>query len=193
MSDSTDDAILDAAEQLFGEQGFHETVVADVAREADVGKGTVYRRFGNKTDLFAELICQGTDQLIEDLRSNVDLENSLEDRLETIVSIHLDMFEESRYLVVILVQEGLSNTGDWQEQVVERWEQYRGLLETFFEDDRAQAVLGEDFSPSNCARLLGNSIWGTLRSIVIFQEPKPREQYETTLKQLFISGVTDDG
>jgi AcrR family transcriptional regulator len=45
-------AILDAAEQLFGENGFDATTVDTVAQTAAVAKGAVYHHFKDKADLF---------------------------------------------------------------------------------------------------------------------------------------------
>jgi len=46
------DEILDAALQVFGEQGFARTRLEDVARRAGVSKGTLYLYFDSKEELF---------------------------------------------------------------------------------------------------------------------------------------------
>jgi len=48
--------LLDAAESLFGQKGFHATSVVDVTREAGVGHGTFYLYFHSKEEIFRELI-----------------------------------------------------------------------------------------------------------------------------------------
>lgn len=48
-------AILDAALELFDEQGFHGATVPAIAERARVGAGTVYRNFESKDDLVNEL------------------------------------------------------------------------------------------------------------------------------------------
>ncbi len=50
------DAILAAALQEFSERGFAATRLDDVARRADVAKGTIYLHFADKETLFQELI-----------------------------------------------------------------------------------------------------------------------------------------
>jgi AcrR family transcriptional regulator len=47
--------ILDAARAVFGDSG-HEAQIDDVARQAGVGVGTVYRHFPTKEALLAELV-----------------------------------------------------------------------------------------------------------------------------------------
>lgn len=47
--------ILYATLKLITEQGFHGTPVSDIAREASVGAGTIYRYFNNKDAIINEL------------------------------------------------------------------------------------------------------------------------------------------
>ncbi|WP_372497059.1 TetR/AcrR family transcriptional regulator [Pseudonocardia humida] len=55
--------ILDAARALVAERGL-DVSHDDVARAADVGVGTVYRRFPDKQDLFDELLAERVDDLV---------------------------------------------------------------------------------------------------------------------------------
>ena len=55
--------ILDAAINLFTEQGFAATSMDLIAKNADVSKQTVYSHFGNKDDLFSASIEQKCESL----------------------------------------------------------------------------------------------------------------------------------
>src|SRR5262245_18615534 len=46
------DKMLNAAARLFGTQRFHEVRMEDIAAEAAVGKGTIYRYFSDKDELY---------------------------------------------------------------------------------------------------------------------------------------------
>jgi AcrR family transcriptional regulator len=50
------DAILEAALEEFSARGFAATRLDDVARRAEVAKGTIYLHFADKETLFQELI-----------------------------------------------------------------------------------------------------------------------------------------
>lgn len=54
--DARPEEILDAAETVFGEQGFARAKLEDVARQAGISKGTVYRYFESKEALFREMV-----------------------------------------------------------------------------------------------------------------------------------------
>ena len=49
------DKILQAALDLFTDQGFHGAPIAEIAQKAKVGSGTIYRYFANKDDLIVGL------------------------------------------------------------------------------------------------------------------------------------------
>lgn len=57
--DQTDWAILEAARDIFSRNGFHNANVDQIASRAGSGKGTVYRRFGNKQQLFLTTLYNG--------------------------------------------------------------------------------------------------------------------------------------
>jgi AcrR family transcriptional regulator len=48
-------AILDAALQVFGQYGFRRASMDDIAREAGIGKGTIYLSFASKEEVFQAL------------------------------------------------------------------------------------------------------------------------------------------
>lgn len=50
-------SLMEAAAQVFAREGFVGTKMAHVAREADVGKGTLYEYFASKDELFLS-VCQ---------------------------------------------------------------------------------------------------------------------------------------
>ncbi|MFD7657817.1 TetR/AcrR family transcriptional regulator [Actinosynnema sp. NPDC059797] len=74
--------VLRATGDVLAEQGFAHLDLADVARRADVGKTTVYRRWGTPTALVADLLLDmaesssprtETGDLLEDLKANARL------------------------------------------------------------------------------------------------------------------------
>jgi AcrR family transcriptional regulator len=57
--------IMQAAEELFTSRRFHEITMDDVATAAGVGKGTLYRYFEDKDDLFFQTATNGFELLCE--------------------------------------------------------------------------------------------------------------------------------
>jgi len=57
--------IMQAAEKLFASRRFHEITTDDIAREAKVGKGTIYRYFPDKDELFFQTAMSGFDEMCD--------------------------------------------------------------------------------------------------------------------------------
>jgi len=73
--------IMGAAERLFASRGVHEISLDDVVREAKVGKGTIYRYFSGKDDLFFQTATQGFEELCE-LLGRMREDGTFEEHLE---------------------------------------------------------------------------------------------------------------
>jgi len=65
------DRILDAAMAVLARWGFRKTTVDDVAREAGVGKGTIYLHWKDKEELFRAAIWHAGQKTIEDTMRRV--------------------------------------------------------------------------------------------------------------------------
>jgi AcrR family transcriptional regulator len=63
--------IMQAVEKLFTSRRFHEITLDDVAHAARVGKGTIYRYFQDKDDLFFQTATSGFDDLCDLLRRKI--------------------------------------------------------------------------------------------------------------------------
>jgi AcrR family transcriptional regulator len=59
--------ILDACERLFSERGVENVSMDDIAAEAGVGKGTLFRRFGDRPGLARAVISERTRLFQEEL------------------------------------------------------------------------------------------------------------------------------
>ena len=91
--------ILQAAVGLFTERNFHQVLMDDVAERAEVGKGTVYRYFPTKEELYFATIFEGWDRLGKELEAVVQQDGSLHDLLEQATRQVLSYFWHRRQFV----------------------------------------------------------------------------------------------
>jgi AcrR family transcriptional regulator len=61
--EATRQRILEAAEEVFGEQGYYEASISEITRRAKVAQGTFYLYFHSKREIFAELVVDLGDRL----------------------------------------------------------------------------------------------------------------------------------
>ena len=87
--------LLEAAERVIAAKGYHQTRIADIASEADVGLGTFYLHFKTKNEIFIELIETGAAelrQMINDAKAGVQ---RVEDKLRITIGTILDAAAEN--------------------------------------------------------------------------------------------------
>lgn len=71
VREAREQRILEAAAALLARWGYQKTTVADVAREAGVGKGTIYLHWSDKAALFRGAIANASKQVTDDMLRRV--------------------------------------------------------------------------------------------------------------------------
>jgi len=129
--------VLEAAERLFAERGVDAVTMDDVAAAAGVGKGTLYRRFGDKGGLAMALLDQRERELQERiLTGRPPLGPGAEpaDRLGAFVEAYLELLD--RQLDLVLLSETATTGARFRTGAHSLWRQHcRHLLEAGGADD----------------------------------------------------------
>ncbi len=86
--------ILDAAETLFDRYGYSKTSIDDIAKEAFLGKGTIYYYFESKEDIFFEVVQIQTDKFMKKIRKSIDEAKDFETKLYLTISLPIRMAHE---------------------------------------------------------------------------------------------------
>jgi len=97
--------ILDAATDLFAEFGYSDAVTQDLAVRLQVGKGTIYRHYPSKRELFLAAV----DRVMRRMRVHIDeaVEQVADpvDRIERGTRAFLEFFAEHPKFVELLILE----------------------------------------------------------------------------------------
>src|SRR4051794_21692152 len=96
------DRILDAASRLFSERRFHEVLMDEIALVAGVGKGTLYRYFHTKEDLYLKLLERASEHYRARLRQAADSTTGARGRLVAVVAEVLAYFHEQPHLLELI-------------------------------------------------------------------------------------------
>jgi AcrR family transcriptional regulator len=88
--------IVEAAGQLFGERGYDDARVDDIAAAAGVTKPIVYRHFDGKRALYLSLLERHRDDL-DSFAGAIPAEGDLEQRLRAVLEVWIDYVETHSY------------------------------------------------------------------------------------------------
>lgn len=89
--------ILSAATKLFEQSGFHQVGVEDVIKAANVTKTTLYRHFGNKDGLVAEVLGERIDHVESGLIASIKEHETPRARLKAIFDWHTKWFSQPNF------------------------------------------------------------------------------------------------
>ncbi len=94
--------ILQSAAELFAEREFELVLIDEVAARAGVGKGSVYRQFRSKEELYAAAVIGGFAELQREIRVALAGCNSVREQIATIVRHALIFFRSRRPFFAML-------------------------------------------------------------------------------------------
>jgi len=189
-TDPTNQNILAAARREFARNGFHGTVVSDIARAANVGKGTVYRRFGNKEQLFATLIINGSHDLRERIENGVNSGNDPLESLHNCLNTYFEFFSSSKELIEVVLTEGKQRVGLVSGELMQNDIRMRGSLSAMFRSGMEQGIFRSQ-DPDNLALLFHNTVWSVMRWAVLSNEDI--EFARPLLLDVFLHGIRHPG
>jgi AcrR family transcriptional regulator len=164
-------AILDAAEAVFAERGFHGARIQDIAERARIAVGTVYNHFSDKDDVLSALLDERTEGLLSQVRAEgADgraAPRGFRAKLEMRVAGMLAYVEQHRAFFAIANEHGLfagavAPSARSSARSVERMETFRAVFRAVVEEGIASGDL-EPLDAEALARFLG----GTMRAFVL--------------------------
>lgn len=125
--------ILETARELFSEQGFQETRVADVCDRADIAQKTFFNHFPTKLDLLREIAHTGIEQLmfqIEDIRkADLGTRERIHRFFDTVATHITGAGPRNRELLVELVHLISGDAAERSHQVRRLHTAFRGIVE----------------------------------------------------------------
>lgn len=96
------DRILAAARRRFEAFGYRRTGIAEIAREAGVASGTLYRYFRNKEAILVEVLRVLNESWIERAREAVRAPGPAPERLARLGTISVEFYRENSLLNAVL-------------------------------------------------------------------------------------------
>src|SRR3977135_2849544 len=92
------EAILRAATRIFARNGYFNSKVADIAREAEVADGTVYLYFKSKEEILHSIFEQNMAEAIKSGRVLIEKLRDPGEKLRRIAMLHLERLAAARAL-----------------------------------------------------------------------------------------------
>ncbi len=135
--------MLEAAGEIFANQGFHDASMDAIAGAAGISKPMLYNYFGSKEGLYLAYIQHSGQALLHSLREAASPKAPADERLGAGILAFLTYVEDHRAGWAVLHRETTAQGGSLAAEVAELRERIAGMLALLLEDEAlAQAFVG---------------------------------------------------
>ncbi len=152
--------ILQAAEVIFTRHDYHEVLMDEVAETSGVGKGTLYRYFPSKRQLYLAVMFEGIERLRDELYTAVATAATPAGKIERIVHCILAHFWERRFFFALIHR----NEYKLDDPDNREWLRRRAEIVRIVQHTLEQAVAAGDLRPVE-PRIAAEMLLGMLRGV----------------------------
>jgi AcrR family transcriptional regulator len=188
---SRTDEILDTAATIFARHGYQGTEMQIIADAIEVGKGTIYRYFPSKQELFLKAVSRGMDRLRQAVRSAYEpIEDPLE-RMTVAIHAYLTFFRNHPQYVELLIQERAQFRDRKKQTYFEHREKNVGEWRQMYADLIADGRL-RDVPVARILDAVSDLVYGTMFTNYFTGRHKPLEAQAKDLVDVLFFGILSD-
>jgi AcrR family transcriptional regulator len=184
------DSILQTAAKLFARKPFHEVLMDEVAEQTGIAKGTVYRYFANKDDLFGALSMRYLEMLSDGIGKTAESDATPLKKMEAMLIRMVELIYEHNDFFQVM-QRHESNLWVFRgTEFLSRRNRMRDHFVNVIADAEQQNLLTLPFPRTQAADML----LGMVRNLMRFSDPQPSpRELARMVMQIFVHGLKSRG
>jgi TetR/AcrR family fatty acid metabolism transcriptional regulator len=125
----TRERILEAAEAVFADNGYHDAIVDEIGRRTSLSKGGLYFHFPSKEGLFFAVLDRLADRLVKKAEQAAGKEAAALDRAENALRAVLTTLSRKRQLARLLMVQGYSMGNQFERKRAEIFDRFAQVIE----------------------------------------------------------------
>ncbi len=180
--------IIRAAIKVLSEYGLDGTKMELVAREAGIGKGTIYEYFAGKEKLFEEMIIYSVQSYSQGLKQSMDQGDCIEEKLLNCICYNMDFFNENLDMLLMAMQINVFSQEmrqHMEEQSIVIFQHCRDMVEKA----QAKGELRSDLDPELASFLINGTIDQYIKQRVFSKKSPPTRREQQALVEVMLQGL----
>ncbi|HYF51250.1 MAG TPA: TetR/AcrR family transcriptional regulator [Planctomycetota bacterium] len=162
--------ILATAARLFARKPFHEVLMDEVAEAAGIAKGTIYRHYANKDELFTALALSYMEKLTASLEAAASGGAPPLERLHAMITAAVREVQERSDFFQVMQRNECNLAADRRGDFMQRRDTIRACFVRVIEEAIARGDLRCPFPTF----YVGDMIMGMIRTVLRFNDPQPQ-------------------
>ena len=184
------EAILRAAIRVFAHNGYFNSKVADIARDAGVADGTVYLYFKNKEDILHSVFHRSVDNAIAEARTQLASLQDPREKLRQIAHLHLERLGADRELAIVFQVELRGSTKFMEEFSAAGFAEYLQLIRTTFEEGQDAGVFRKELNAKIVAKILFGALDEMATNWILSKRRYKLAPMADQVLDIFLNGVS---
>lgn len=184
------EAILRAAIRVFAGNGYFNSKVADIAREAGVADGTVYLYFKSKEEILHSIFDRNMEEAITASRKQLDEITDAREKLRRIALLHLERLGADRDLAVVCQVELRGSTKFMEEFSAAGFAEYLNLIRSTFEEGQQAGVFRPDLNAKIVAKILFGALDEMATNWILSKRRYKLAPMADQVLDIFLNGVS---
>ncbi len=188
---SRTDEILDTAAGIFAQQGYQDTEMQFIADALGIAKGTIYRYFPSKEELFLKAVNRGMDRLRQAVQAAYQPIAEPLERMTVAIHAYLTFFRNHPQYVELLIQE----RAQFRDRKKQTYFEHREKNIGEWRDMYADLIAAGRFRDMPVARVLdavSDLVYGTMFTNYFTGRHKPLEAQAKEVVDVLFYGILSD-
>lgn len=184
------EAILRAATRVFAHNGYFNSKVADIAREAGVADGTVYLYFKSKEEILHSIFDRTVEEAIAEGRKLLEQIDDPREKLRRIALLHLERLGADRDLAVVFQVELRGSTKFMEEFSAAGFAEYLDLIRSTIEEGQRAGTFRADLNAKVTAKILFGALDEMATNWILSKRRYKLAPMSDQVVDIFLNGVS---
>jgi TetR/AcrR family fatty acid metabolism transcriptional regulator len=185
--------IIEAAVRVFARNGYYNSRVSDIAREAGVASGTIYLYFKTKDDILVSLFREKMAAWVASVRGEIDGEPDPVSKIRRLVALHFSVLEKDPALAEVVQVELRQGHKFFRGASAHEISAYFELIGSVLEEGQAAGVFRDDVPVKIATKVLFGAMDQMATSWVLGKRKYRLTEAADAVATVFLRGVTVDG
>jgi TetR/AcrR family fatty acid metabolism transcriptional regulator len=185
--------IIDAAVRVFARNGFYNSRVSDIAREAGIASGTIYLYFRTKDEILVTLFREKMAAFVAALRTEIGRERDPEAKIRRLVRQHFEVLEASPDMAEVVQVELRQGQKFFRGASAHEISAYFELIGSVLREGVAAGVFRHDLPVKIATKMLFGALDQMTTSWVLGKRGYRLADAAEPVANIFLKGVTRDG
>ena len=183
--------ILDVATHVFSKKGFARTQVDEIADSAGLGKGTVYRYFKDKKNLFLSIVDRGLESLKDLALEAMAKEKEPLDKIKKVIEIYLKFFEKHSDLIRIFIHEQSEFQKRIQKRYYHHYYEHVNKVEKIFKEVQALGLIKKKMNPRLAIAILTDMLNSFIYTWQLTGKKYSLSESFTVITEIYFTGILE--